>query len=148
MSILGLENNSQILNWKLRESIEEDYPFIYGLIEDFFNNTNLNVTYIKLESYEDFVKRNFSKKSINYTIINERDEKIGYIHMNQNEIGYFLAPEYRGKGIGSQAVKKMMELNPRKTYFATINNNNIQSINLVKKLGFKPKGTIFEKNEF
>ncbi len=136
------------IQWKLRESTEEDYPFIYGLIEDFFNNTNLNVTYISLESYEDFVKRNFSKKSINYTIINEKDDKIGYVHMIQNEIGYFLAPEYRGKGIGSQAVKKMLELNPRKTYFATIHNNNIQSINLVKKLGFKPKGTIFEKNEF
>ena len=134
--------------WKLRESTKDDYPFIYGLIEDFFNNTDLNVTYINLESYEDFVKRNFSKQNINYTIFNERGDKIGFVHMIQNEIGYFLAPEYRGKGIGSQAVKKMIELNPRKTYFATINNNNVQSINLVKKLGFKPKGTIFEKNEF
>jgi len=134
------------VNWKLREINESDFHFIYSLIEDFFK-TDLNVTYINLESYEQFVKRNFSKDSKNYIILNELDEKIGYVHIIKNEIGYFLLPEYKGKGIGPNAVKKMMELNPRRTYFATIHNENIASIKLVKKLGFKPKGTIFEKKQ-
>lgn len=135
------------VKWKLRETKKDDYLFIYELIADFFK-TDLNVTYLKLESYDEFIKRNFSEGTINYTILNENDEKIGYVHMiKNNEIGYFLSPEYQGKGIGPQAVKKMMDLHPRQTYFATIHNKNYPSINLVTKLGFKPKGTIFEKKE-
>lgn len=135
------------VKWVLRETQKEDYSFIYELIADFFK-TDLNVTYLKLESYDEFIKRNFSGGTINYTIVNENDEKIGYVHMVNNEIGYFMNPEYRGKGIGSKAVKKMMELNQRPTYFATIHNKNTESINLVTKLGFKAKGTIYvKKNE-
>ena len=88
-----MENN---VKWKLRETKKEDYLFIYELIADFFK-TDLNVTYSKLESYDEFIKRNFSDDSINYTILNENDEKIGYVHMINNEIGYFMIPErYKG----------------------------------------------------
>lgn len=135
------------VKWILRETKKDDYSFIYELIADFFK-TDLNVTYLKLESYDEFIKRNFSEGNINYTILNENDEKIGFVHMINNEIGYFIIPEYRGKGISSKAVKKMMELNKRPTYFATIHNKNKESINLITKLGFKAKGTIYvKKNE-
>ena len=38
-----------------------------------------------------------------------------------------------------------MKLNPRKRFFATINNKNESSKKLIKTLGFKPKATIYEK---
>ncbi len=135
------------VKWILRETKKDDYSLIYELIADFFK-TDLNVTYLTLESYDEFIKRNFSEGTKHYTILNENDGKIGYVHMTNNEIGYFMISEYRGKGVGSRAVKKMMELNKRPAYFATIHNKNKESINLVTKLGFKPEGTIYvKKNE-
>ncbi len=39
----------------------------------------------------------------------------------------------------------MLKLHPKERYFATVNINNTRSNNLVKKLGFEPKGIIYEK---
>lgn len=63
----------------------------------------------------------------------------------ENEIGYHLLPKYHGRGIGTEAVRQLMELNPRERYFATIHNENKPSKNLITKLGFHPKATIYEK---
>jgi len=132
---------------KLELCKEEDYRFIYQLIEDFFK-TDLNVMYVKLDSFEDFIKKAFVDTDKHYIVKNENGDRIGHVHiMNNNEIGYFIAPQYQGKCVGTEAVKKLMELNPRKRYFATIHNKNKASIRLSEKLGFLPKGTIYEKKE-
>ena len=52
---------------------KEDYRFIYQLVEDMFK-TNLNVTYLKLETYEEFVKRALVEGDKHYII---KDEKGG-----------------------------------------------------------------------
>ena len=129
----------------LEEAQKEDFKFIYQLAVDFFK-TDLNVTYLEMESYTTFINRIF-KKGTNHYIVFENDERIGYVHILKNEIGYFLLPEYRGKGFGVRAVKKLMELNPKKMYFAIINKNNYASLNLVKKLGFESKGVVYVLRE-
>lgn len=124
---------------------KEDYRFIYQLVEDMFK-TNLNVTYLKLETFEEFVKRAFVEGDKHYIIKDEKGDRIGHVHiMQNNEIGYSVIPQFRGKGIGTDAVRKIIELNSRERYFLTIHNDNIPSVKLAKKLGFIPKGTIFEK---
>jgi len=132
---------------KLELCKEEDYHFVYQLVEDFFK-TDLNVMYMKLDRFDEFIKKAFVKSDKHYIVKNEKGERIGHVHiMDNNEIGYFIAPQYQGKGFGTEAVKKLMELNPRKRYFATIHNKNKASIRVIEKLNFLSKGTIYEKKE-
>lgn len=131
---------------KLKSCTKDDYKFVYNLVEDMFR-TNLNVTYLKLETFEEFCSRAFSRDDIHYIIMNESDEKIGHVHiMQNNEIGYAVIPKFQNKGIGTEAVKKIMEMHHRDRYFLTIHNQNISSIRIAEKNGFKPKGIIFEKS--
>jgi len=129
---------------KLRKITENDYRFVYDLIDRFLK-TDLSVIFLKLPDYEKFVKTFFENDYNRYVITNKNNEKLGFVVIRKNdEIGYFLSPEYEGKGIALQAVKLLLELNPRERYFATIHNKNRRSINLITKLGFYPKGTIYE----
>jgi len=130
---------------KLELCKKDDYKFVYDLAFEFFKS-NLNVTYMKMETFDEFVKRAFVKDDKNYIIKNENNEKMGHVHiMKNNEIGYFVLKEFQNKGIGTEAVRKIMEMNPRERYFVTIHNENTPSISLAKKLNFIPKGTIYEK---
>jgi len=70
---------------------------------------------------------------------------MGFVVITKDdEVGYFLSPKHQRKGIAVEAVRMLMELNPHERYFATIHNENQSSISLITKLGFKPKGIIFE----
>ena len=75
------------------------------------------------------------------------DKKIlGSVKISKkNYISYQILRQFQNMGLGSKAVKMLMELHPRERYFATINQNNESSLKLVKKFGFKPKATVFEK---
>lgn len=135
----------EISDFKLRDFEDSDFPFMYQLVVDFLK-TDLSVTQLDVMEYKEFVKKFSNDDSKRYVITNDLDERLGFVHLlKNNEVGFFLKPEYQGKGIASRAVKMLMELHPRERYFATINNNNEPSKNLVKKLGFYPKGTIYEK---
>ena len=129
----------------LREIKEIDYPFVYEIIKNFIK-TNLSVTFLELPDYEEFKKTYFLNDFKRYIITNENAEDLGFVVITKgDEIGYFLKTECQNRGIAVEAVRMTMELNPRKRYFATIHNENKRSINLAAKLGFKPKGTIYEK---
>jgi len=122
----------------------EDYRFVYDLVDKFLK-TDLSVTFLKLPNYEEFVKTYFVNDYKRYVITNENNDRLGFVVITKDdEIGYFLSSEYEGKGIALQAVKQLLELNPRERYFATIHNKNKRSINLITKLGFHPKGIIYE----
>jgi len=129
---------------KLRVITEDDYRFVYELVDKFLK-TDLSVTFLKLPDYEEFVKTYFVNDYKRYIITNENNDRLGFVVITKDdEIGYFLSSEYEGKGIALQAVKQLLELNPRERYFATIHNKNKRSINLITKLGFHPKGIIYE----
>jgi len=124
----------------IRKASEDDYSFIYHLVEEFLK-TDLSVTVLEMPTFQEFFKSDTKR----YIITNGNDN-MGFVQiLKNNEVGYFVDPKFQGKGIGTEAVKILMELNPRNRYFATINNRNDVSIKLIKKLGFRPKATIFEK---
>ena len=130
---------------KLNPCTPDDYKFVYSLVENMFK-TNLNVTYLKLENFDEFVSRAFSEDDIHYIILNEKEEKMGHIHiMSNNEIGYAIIKKFQNKGIGTEAVQKIIKLHPRERYFLTIHNQNKASIRIAEKNGFNAKGPIFEK---
>ena len=88
----------------------------------------------------------FCKVKTTKYIIKKDDIKIGFVHiLGNNEIGYYIIPQFQGFGIGTSAVTQLMKSQPRDRYFATVNDKNIASVKLIKSLGFKPKATIYEK---
>jgi len=123
----------------LRKANRDDFNFIYQLTREFIKN-NLSVTHLILLPFEKF----FQNESKRY-IISDGKNSLGFVQiLEDSEVGYFLDKKFQNKGIGTEAVKLLMKLNPRERYFATIHNQNEYSIKLIKKLGFLPKGTIFE----
>ena len=133
-----------MVEYVLREMTSDDGQFIYKLVEDYLK-TDFSVTVITLKSFDEYFKT-YSQNDLKTYIIMVNNQRAGFVHMTKDgEIGYYLTNEYQNKGIAISAVKKMLELHPRERYFATISINNVRSNNLVKKLGFQPKGIIYEK---
>lgn len=127
---------------KLRKVRKTDYRFVYNLTKDFVDS-GLSVSFLEMPTFGSFCKDYFKDKEMFVVLYNNK--RCGTVNINNNEIGYMLLPEFRGKGIAINAVRELMKTHPRKRYFATINNDNERSVNLVEKLGFHPKGTIYEK---
>ena len=131
-------------DYELREITLDDHDFIYKLIEENLR-PDLTVTVHKLKSFDEFFKTYLENDLKTYIILVNK-ERAGFVHITKNgEIGYYLKSNYQKKGIAINAVKNMIKLHPMKRYFATINIKNERSSNLVKKLGFQPKGIIYEK---
>jgi len=132
---------------KLREINKEDHSFIYDTVSNFLKS-GLSVTFLKMPSFSEFENTYFLNDYKRYIITNGKNDKMGFVVITKDdEVGYFLSPQHHGKGIAVEAVRMLMKINPRKRYFATIHNENQKSINVIKKIGFKPKGTIYEKIE-
>ena len=125
----------------LVKATKKDQRFIYQIVKNWLEQTDHSVTVLKIPSYTKF----FKTKSIRY-IIQKKFVKIGFVHiLDNNEIVYYLIPEFQGMGIGTWAVAQLMKIESRDLYYATINNKNIGSVRLVEKLGFQPKAIIYEK---
>ncbi len=128
----------------LREMNSDDRHFIYKLVEDYLK-TDFSITVITLKPFDEYFKA-YSENDLKTYIIMVNNERAGFVHITKDgEIGYYLTKKYQNKGIATNAVMDMLKMHPRERYFATVNVNNIRSNNLVKKLGFQPKGTIYEK---
>jgi len=128
----------------LREMTVNDHQFIYKLVEEYLR-TDFSVTVLALKSFDEYFKA-YSENDLKTYIIIINDERAGFVHITKDgEIGYYLTKKYQNKGVAVAAVNDMLKLHPKERYFATVNINNIRSNNLVKKLGFKPKGIIYEK---
>ena len=128
--------------FRLVHAKQEDLRFVYELVKDWLDNhVDHSVTTLKMPSFDKFCK----VKTTKY-IIKKDDIKIGFVHiLGNNEIGYYVIPQFQGFGIGTWAVTQLMKSQPRDRYFATVNNKNTASVKLIKSLGFKPKATIYEK---
>ena len=128
--------------FRLVRAKQEDLRFVYELVKDWLDkHVDHSVTTLKMPSFAKFCKVNTAKY-----IIKKDDMKIGFVHiLGNNEIGYYVIPQFQGFGIGTWAVTQLMKCQPRDRYFATVNDKNTASVKLIKSLGFKPKATIYEK---
>lgn len=122
----------------------DDCQFIYGLIEAYLK-TDFSVIVLNLKPFDEYFKAYFANDLKTYIII-VNEERAGFVHITKDgEIGYYLTDKYQNRGFASNAVKDMLKIHPLDRFFATVNINNVRSNNLVKKLGFEPKGIIYEK---
>jgi len=121
---------------------KKDSQFVYEVVKNWLDRyVDHSVTVLKMPSFTKFSK----SKSIKY-IIKKGHINIGFVHiLANNEIGYYIIPEFQGRGIGTWAVSEMIRMHPRDRYYATVNNKNIGSVKLITSLGFRPKATVYEK---
>ena len=128
--------------YRLVRAKQEDIRFAYDVVKSWLcTYSDHSVTILKMPSFAKYSKAKTTKY-----IIKKGNTSIGFVHiLANNEIGYFMIPQFQGMGIGTWAVRQLMKKQPRERYFATVNNKNTASIKLITSLGFKPKATIYER---
>ena len=147
---------------RLRALEPEDLDFLYQLENDTeiweISNTVRPYSRAVLKEYLQNAHRDiFEVKQLRLCICNEKEEKIGLIDLfdfdpkhQRAGIGLIiLNPADRNKGVGAEALTLMMEYSFKivglHQVYANILEDNLASIHLFKKLGFKKVGV---KNEW
>lgn len=119
-------NGSELISGDIKRFVERNI--------ELNKKDNITNCYI-IENNNSFIGLAF----LNYHPEEKRDEKI---LSEEIEIGLGILPEFRGKHLGSQFEKEFSEylLNKYPQFnevVARIDNNNLKSINAVKKAGFE-----------
>lgn len=128
--------------FRLVRATKNDARFVYEVVKEWLDNHEKHsVTVLRMPNFA-----KFSRIKATRYIIKKGNNRIGFVHiLANNEIGYYLIPQFQGKGIGTWAVTQLMQKQPRDRYFATVNNKNVASVKLITSLGFRPKATIYER---
>lgn len=129
------------------EPVTQDHAeFLYEICKERAEENQVNISF-SLPSWEDhltFVSRN---PYYVWYIVRVETNDIGYVSItDRNEIGIVLLKQYRGKGFGTAAIRKLITLHQplpeipserKGVFIANINPKNIASKRLFEKLGFK-----------
>ncbi|MCH9631819.1 MAG: hypothetical protein S4CHLAM6_01370 [Chlamydiae bacterium] len=90
-------------------------------------------------------KKYMMKYSSFYKILLKNGSPVGYIGVINDDMRVCTHPDHQNNGLGTLMLKEMMKLFP--TAIAKIKVENVPSINLFKKCGFKEKYVILEREE-
>lgn len=115
---------------------KSDLKFLYNLLKE--RDPRVNISHRKIPNYKEHVKFVLSKPYDNWYVIKYGQKKVGSCYItNLNEIGIHTKKEVRNKNIRKEALRIIMEKNPRERYLANINPSNKKSIRFFKNHGFK-----------
>ncbi len=146
------------------EPVTKDHAeFLYEICKERAEENSVNISF-SLPTFEDhlaFVSRNpyhvwYIVKVDAFAVTDDTGEwknyvddsyPIGYVSItDRNEIGIVLLKKYRGKGYGTQAIRKLITMHQplpaissvrKGVFIANINPKNVASMRLFEKLGFK-----------
>ena len=120
----------------LRLVSKKDLRFLYELLKE--RDPTTNISHQKMPTYNKHVNFVLSKPYRRWYIIYYEKNKAGSIYLSkQNEIGIFVKKEFFMNGVGTYALKLLMDLNPREQFLANINPKNKKSKEFFKKNKFK-----------
>jgi len=129
-----MKNNN--LSISIHPVKKSDSNFLYELLKE--RDSRANISHKKMPSIKQHEKFIQSKPYSKWYIIQSSNKDIGSIYLSKNnEIGIFLIKKNQSKGIGFNALKLLMEKNPKIRYLANVNPKNKKSIEFFKKNGFK-----------
>lgn len=139
--------------FKLRLVRKADIPILYEMLKLNVKTPNASVSGNSLPPFkksEKFVTKyledNENHEYYKWYVILFGKEIVGNIFISKNnQIGYLVLKEFQGRGFAQKALRLVMEKNPRKRYFLTINMKNQASLKIAEKFHFKEKAIIFEK---
>lgn len=124
------------LDISIRSVKKSDSNFLYELLKQ--RDPKANISHKKMPSikqHENFIR---SKPYSKWYIIQNSKNDVGSIYLSKNnEIGIFLIKKNQNNGIGVNALKLLIEKNPKVRYLANVNPKNKKSIDFFKKNGFK-----------
>lgn len=121
---------------KLRIVKKSDSDFLYNLLKE--RDPRANISHKKMPNIKQHEKFIQSKPYSKWYIIENLDKDVGSIYLSKNnEIGVFIIKKNQNKGVGVNAFKLLMEINPKIRYLANLNPKNKESMKFVKKCGFK-----------
>jgi len=120
----------------LKRITRSDENFLYQLLLE--RDPIANISHKKMPTpnkHKNFVMSNPYAK---WYIIIYNNQKVGSIYFSrQNEIGIHLKKQFQNKGIGTIAVKTLIQKHSQSRFLANINPKNKKSIKFFKKHGFK-----------
>ena len=129
------------MNFNLREIIYNDYPKLLEWVNDPDTRLNsINQGLVKIDEHIDYIKSILNSTTINQYILEIDGDGVGTIKDETLdgciEISYSINPKYRGKKLGIL----MMQLylyNRKGTFLCVVKQNNIPSIKMVERIGYK-----------
>ncbi len=133
-----MKQNTRRIN--LKKVNKEDMKFIYELM------TNKLVRERLFEqrefSYEEHLKYWQTFHGFAYIIIHN-EKKIGLLRDETQELSIQILPEYWNMGIGSKVISDYCD--GKQGFHARIKNNNIASVKIFEKAGFKHHHIVLKK---
>jgi len=91
-----------------------------------------------MPTYSEHLKFLKSKPYSKWYIIYKSKIKIGTIYLSKNnEVGIFISKKFQGENFATEALKLIMNKNPRPRYLANVNPKNLRSAKFFKKNKFK-----------
>ena len=121
---------------KLRPVKKSDCLFLYDLLKE--RDPRTNISHKKMPTFTQHKKFVLSKPYSKWYIIQNFENDVGSVYLTKdNEIGIFLKKNLQSKGIGGNALKLLIEKNPKSRYLANVNPQNKKSIQFFKNNGFK-----------
>ena len=113
---------------------EEEFRKVFGIFVELYPHRN---------DFDDFNGR-WNNPQTHIYFIEENDQICGYVLITtRNEIGYMVSSQFQRGGLGKKALTKLMEIEPREYYWATIPKENENSMNFIQSLGFVPRGLMY-----
>lgn len=120
---------------KLRSVKKSDCTFLYELLKE--RDPRVNISHKKMPSYTQHVKFVMSMPYSKWYIVEYHEKDVGSVYLTKdNEIGIFIKKEMHGKHIGFNALKLLIEKNPRSRYLANVNPKNKKSIQFFENNSF------------
>ena len=115
---------------------KKDLRFLYNLLKE--REPSTNISHRKMPTFNEHVNFVLSKPYSKWYIIYYNKSKVGSIYLSkQDEIGIFIKKAFFMKGIGTDALIILIDLNPRERFLANVNPKNKKSIKFFKKNAFK-----------
>jgi len=120
----------------LRPVQRDDYQFMYDMLKERTPEQSIS---FEMPTWNQHVRFCNSMPYEAWYIIGENNMRVGNIYLTKKcEWGYFIKKEYQNKGLGTEAMREMAKLHPKKYYYANINPANKIGLHLAKnKFGGK-----------
>lgn len=101
------------------------------------------LTPINLNEQESFVRQYLERDILHpfdsWFIIEINGKRAGSLTLkkDENELGYWLLPEFQGQGFGIQAIREFMRITKKTHYTIKSHIENTRSQRVAEKLGFR-----------
>lgn len=116
---------------------------LYQLLSE--RDPRANISHKEMPSFDEHVAFMALRPYEAWYLITADHLTLGAIYLTKgDEIGVSIFKAYQGEGYGSEAVKLLKALHPRKRYFANVAPANLPSQQFWLKNGFKPLQVVYE----